>query len=546
MAFKLIMKDTPRNRERVSKRINHEYITIKLTGNPDQRVTPRQALLMGSKALQSRQAIQAYEIATQLCVNYADIVDTQILKANALLMLQELVEAKSLIELLFSKAPNNSAIRTLAIRLKILLGQIDGACELLKPAVAKRDINALFLLADCYRFTGKQDKSSTALHKCLQVLQKKKQGSGQASEEYQNALTQLAGNELLTEAQLTEMQTILENEQANTQKRATMAFALAKQAEMNKAVNEEIALLDLANHLKCQSLPNHPDQEAFKRQLDANLETQKRLFSSAKPDWLKDFTPDTQDTPVFILGMPRSGTTLMEQMLGNHSLVGQTGESRALPIGISEAYRKHHPACSLELFPEQLETLPHQALSDIASYYQKHQALLTNKKIYLDKELSCYKYVGLTAPLFPKARFVHMNRPPMDIFLSCYKNSISGIPSTYDVRQMAYQYIYMKQLIGHWQTIFPERVFVMDYAKLVEEPEAEIKRLIEWLGLEFEPEVLEFHKRKNAVRTISLYQVRQGIYKTAVKKWLPYAEMLEPARRVLEEHGIGEEGIQVL
>jgi len=154
--------------------------------------------------------------------------------------------------------------------------------------------------------------------------------------------------------------------------------------------------------------------------------------------------------------------------------------------------------------------------------------------------------VGLLANLFAKAKFIHMNRPPMDIFLSCYRAIIPGIPATCNLEHLAIYYVYMKKMIGYWRKIYPDKVFILDYAELVDAPEEQIQEVFKFLSLNFEPEVLEFHKRKNVVRTLSVDQVRKSIYKTAVKKWLPFAEMLEPAQKILEAHGVSENGVSVL
>ena len=131
-----------------------------------------------------------------------------------------------------------------------------------------------------------------------------------------------------------------------------------------------------------------------------------------------------------------------------------------------------------------------------------------------------------------------MSRHPLDIFLSCYRGGIPGLPATCSMEDMAYHYMEMKKLIAHWKAVYPDRVHIIEYAELVEAPEEIMRETLDFLALEWEDDVLQFHKRKNVVRTLSLHQVRKGIYKTSVKKWLPYKKMMEPAIQVLTEHGM--------
>ena len=143
-------------------------------------------------------------------------------------------------------------------------------------------------------------------------------------------------------------------------------------------------------------------------------------------------------------------------------------------------------------------------------------------------------------------QFLKQQTYPMDIFLSCYRGGIIGVPSTTSIAQMAVQYVYMKKLIGHWLRLYPDRVHVVDYSDLVEQPEQNIKQILKLIGLEWEETILEFHKRKNVVRTLSVNQVRQGIYKTSIDKWKPFEKMLLPAIETLAEYNVSAQGVRYL
>lgn len=545
---KLISKNSKRNIVKVRKRLDSEFVTLKLLGRPDQTLTAGEALMLGNQYLEGSEGYYALQVAIQLCDQYSDIIDVWLLRIRALLELEELVEAQRLIDSVWQFAHDNAGLRASAVQLKIILGDIESAVELLKRNISKDscDIQSLLQLAECYRLTGARARAEKIVNKCLQITSKRRHKSAKAARQYDLTLFLLADERMLNESETVTLEKILGSEQGDPDRRSASAFALARQAERNKSIQKEMELLDQANYFHAQTIKGMLDNDEFTKFAELNLDKQKQVFNSANPSWLEGFHNEQVDTPIFIMGMPRSGTTLVEQMLGSHSKIGQTGESKALSIGITRSYLRHDPAYGLQEFPVRFERIPHKSLREIADYYVQHQAMLTDKKIYIDKELSCFKYTGLASHLFNGARFIHMNRPPFDIFLSCYKNGIPGIPSTANMAQLALYYIYMKKMIGYWIELYPEKIYVLDYAALVDDPEGEVRKVISFLGLDFESAMLDFHKRKNVVRTLSLNQVRQGVYKTSVKKWLPYADMLKPAMKILEQHNISEEGVHYL
>ena len=134
----------------------------------------------------------------------------------------------------------------------------------------------------------------------------------------------------------------------------------------------------------------------------------------------------------------------------------------------------------------------------------------------------------------------------MDVFLSCFRNSIPGVPETANLKAVAEYYVYMKRLIGHWRSVFEDRLLIINYQSLVHEPEKFARQAADFIGLEFEPAMLDFHQRKNIVRTLSVDQVRKKIYTSSIEGWRAYSEVLEPAREVLEKNNIPLEGVAFL
>ena len=545
MKKKLISTNTKRNVAKVRRRLESEMLTVKLFGEPDRHLSAGEALLLGGQFLATRQEQLALQIAQQLNGNFGDIIDVQLLKMRALLSLESLVEAKHVLDLMLDSAPSNIGVLAVAVQFNIVVGDVDRAFKYIALSERKKPnhIENLLQMAECYRLTGDTVRAQKVLRKCLTLIDGRRKKGDEALKLYRGVVFRLAELMELTPEQINDLESMLALAVEPPDVLAAAAFALARQASRQERVKEESALLSQANHWQAISLGCLENNAEFQAVRAKHLQMHAEVFASANPAWLHNFSSNSTVAPIFILGMPRSGTTLIEQMLGAHSAIGQTGESKALPEGVVRAYARHQAGYSLLDYPQRFDEMPSATLTSMAEYYEEHQKLLTNKKMYLDKELSSFKFVGLAAHLFPKANFIHMNRAPMDIFLSCYKGSIPGISATCNLEHLAIYYIYMKKLIGHWKKIFPDRLHVLDYADLVDDPEANIRSVVKFLGIDFQAQMLEFHKRKNVVRTLSVDQVRKGIYKTSVKKWLPYADMLEPARKILEQHGISEEGV---
>lgn len=248
-----------------------------------------------------------------------------------------------------------------------------------------------------------------------------------------------------------------------------------------------------------------------------------------------DYAGISDERPVFIIGMPRSGSTLVEQILSSHPDVHGAGEVKYLSQALGQL-RDRFP--SLPKFPQMMGKVTGAQLHIVASNYL---AALTggagDAKRVTDKLLTNYFFVGVLHRLFPKARFVHTLRDPVDTCLSGFTKLFKDdMPHSYDLAELGRYYGKYRELMAHWEAVLPPDVLTtVRYEDVVANTEKEAKALIAFLGLEWNSQCLEFHKSERPVKTASVAQVRKPIYNTAVKRWTKYGDGLQPLVEAIYE-----------
>ncbi len=525
------------------KKLNSNTLRITVIGLVDREMTAAEALRLGNQQIVNDRGYYALSIADQLLKVLPTVELIQLLRFNALLLLEDIVNANEFVKDYKVKLKKNKDFQVSLSRFYLLLGDSDKSITYLKGLLngEGKEPSLLHRLGYAYNLAGDSDKAK----KCLRLALGKNNVSNNRLLAL-SILSELAAIDKLSEQEKKVLLTVKDSQALNVNDLSKFYFAMAEIEKREKNINSEIQHLHSANSNQAKAIGHNTCLEDFKTLQQKKYELTLEKFSDRSPSYLQHIKKDTEDTPIIILGFPRSGTTLLEQLLGAHSMIGQVGESRAVSQAIAEAYINYPNGYHLEDFPIKIDEFPGHCYQSMLSYTKQFQYLLTDKLVYVDKFLGTYWYVGLTANLFENAKYIHINRNPMDIFLSCYRGGIVGVPSTTDIAQMAVQYVYMKKLIGHWLNLYPDQVHVVDYADLVDEPEKNIRPILELIGLEWEDNILEFHKRKNVVRTLSVNQVRKGIYKTSIDKWKPFEKMLLPAIETLAEYGVSKEGVRYL
>ncbi len=314
-----------------------------------------------------------------------------------------------------------------------------------------------------------------------------------------------------------EMERRFRDESQSDETRANLGFALAKVMEDNRAWDRVFAYLHPANALMRKLRPYDADK---RRDLSARL-----LASYRQTDWQDPaLMSDESFAPIFVTGMPRSGTTLVEQIISSHSTVtgaGEVGVAGRLALklmgGETAAVRS-----TASIGREEYAAVGH-AYHD---YIARH---LPGAGIVTDKSIQTYQFLGVLKRALPKARFVVVRRDPRDNLLSIYRNVFpeKAHRYAYDLRHLADQFHQFVEAIEFWREVAPDWLYEVQYEDLVANPEEETRKLVAACGLDWEEGCLNFHQSERRVKTLSLYQVRQPMYRSSTHAWERYGNELD-------------------
>jgi tetratricopeptide (TPR) repeat protein len=237
------------------------------------------------------------------------------------------------------------------------------------------------------------------------------------------------------------------------------------------------------------------------------------------------------EVPVFIVGMPRSGSTLVEQILSQHSQVHGAGELKDVSRLVTELPAKLAAANS---YPECLAELNAATARDLGGAHLRELTRRGGSAARVtDKMLDNYLYLGLLAALFPRARVIHCKRDPRDVCLSCFFQFFKGLSFTWDLDDLGRHYREYERLMAHWRTVLPLPMLEVAYEDVVADLESISRRLVAFCELEWEDRCVRFHENQRLVQTISRVQVRKPLYTSSVGRWRRYAAHLGPLLQAL-------------
>ncbi|MFQ5487265.1 MAG: tetratricopeptide repeat protein [Gammaproteobacteria bacterium] len=332
------------------------------------------------------------------------------------------------------------------------------------------------------------------------------------------ALTQIRSYRF-SASEVQQMEALHRQNTLSDEQREFLDFALCRALEQEQRYDDAFHFLAEGNRLaRKQYHYDSAGMEAFFRDIRAVFD--RDFFERRSEFGIVD------KTPIFIVGMMRSGTSLVEQILASHPQVCGAGELTDLKQIIyyagGDLNTQAYPAQAPDLDAGQVQARAREYLSRLA-------ARTGGAERVTDKMPGNFRYLGMIRLMFPHARVIHCRRHPLDTCLSCYRLHFSGThPYAYDLRELGHYYGLYAGLMAHWRTVLPGYIHDIQYESLVVDQEAEVRRLLDFCGLPWHPACLDFHKTERAVITASQSQVRAPLYRSALQTWKAYEPHLGP------------------
>ncbi|MFT4197493.1 MAG: sulfotransferase [Pseudoxanthomonas sp.] len=395
-------------------------------------------------------------------------------------------------------------------------------------AIAPHDLPALLNLGNLHEEQGERDQAIACYQRMLAIVQ-----SAPAQPQRQlalEALARLAHLQPPASAQdplLTQLRQAAEANGVDDSTRANLLFALGRACDGLGLADPAFAAFARAKHCAHRRAPAYSAAHA-----EARMQRLIAAFAQPQPEHAAD---QAAPVPVFICGMFRSGSTLLEQALAAHPQVAAGGELEILPRML---------AGPLAPFPDTMGRLAAGDLAQLAARYRRELArsvaLPPDVRCFTDKRPDNFLLIGLIKRLFPAARIVHSVRNPLDNALGIFMQHLNprAFPYAGRLQDIGHYYGQHERLMRHWQALYPESIHRFDYDAYVARPRETLSELLRFLGLDWDERCLSAHALKNAVRTASYWQVRRSLYTDASGRWRRYAQHLGPLREALRRTGV--------
>lgn len=332
-----------------------------------------------------------------------------------------------------------------------------------------------------------------------------------------------------TAAEISRMQQQEGSVSANPMSQVYLMFALGKAHEDLGEYSTAFNYYQQGNGLK-RAQSGYDAQK-----MGVELQAQATFFSkdvfASRPD-----SGDPACDPIFIVGLPRAGSTLLEQILASHSLVDGTLELPNI-LSIAQSLRRRgqeegnaeYPAIIADMSTLKLRELGEKYLAETAIHRQ-------DAPYFIDKMPNNFRHVGLIKLILPNAKIIDARRHPMACCFSGYKQLFAeGQEFSYDLDDLSTYYRDYVALMDHWQTVLPSDVLQVNYEQVVGDLEGQVRRILDYCGLPFEPQTLQFHDTERSVRTASSEQVRQPLYRGGLDQWRHFSEQLQPLEEQLSD-----------
>jgi tetratricopeptide (TPR) repeat protein len=411
-------------------------------------------------------------------------------------------------------APNWSMLALVSIRLMRQDEALKAYTEALR--LNPKEVRLLTSIGHLHKTAGRRSECEAAYRSSLEL-----------DPEHTEAYCSLADlkNYRFSEDEVTRMEQLLSQEGRSRLSEAQLHFALGKACEQRLDYPKAFVHYARGNALRRADAPF--DVANFERKT-ARL----RAFFDARffAERAGGGCPDP--APIFIVGLPRSGSTLVEQILASHSRVEGTME---LPNILSMVREFDRRTQDWDGYPESLGAADAEQLAALGRrYLQETAPIRTGRERFIDKLPNNFSHIGLIQAILPHAVIIDVRRHPMDACFSTYRQYFAeGQTFSYDLEDLGRYYRCYLELMDHWDRVLPGKVLHLSYESLVSDLEGNVRRLLEHCRLPFESACLSFHETRRSIRTASSEQVRQPIYSSGVGYWRRFEKELEPLRRTL-------------
>ncbi len=435
--------------------------------------------------------------------------------------------AEQATRLALKEDPENAEANTLLGQILHETDRYEEALEVLEKALAKapRNPEAMNFYGVALKSVGRLDEAREHILKALKM-------NDNMYGAYANLNDLVDFSEGVGAELFDRLQTIMDsvpNKEADFM--LPLHFAFAKALDDRKEHEKALEHYVIGGRMKRKQL-EYKEEDTFGFFDSIRAAFPKELFEN------RPFEGFDDDRLVFIVGMPRSGSTLTEQIISSHPDVFGAGEVKHLSRAIAIT-RDRFP--SLPKFPEMAAKLSKSQYKLIGENYLKSMEVgATKAKKITDKLLTNYFFLGLINLMFPKAKVIHTRRDPVDTCLSGFTKLFKDdMPHSYDLTELGRYYGKYGELMKHWEEVLPKDFLTtVVYEDMVADTEGNAKRLIDFIGLEWDDKCLEFYKSNRPVKTASVAQVRKPIYQGSVKRWARYGNGLQPLVDAIEDMAV--------